>query len=137
MPGSRYNEAVGFIKQGLEDVSCTRARLRWGVKAPWDESQVFYVWFDALLNYYTALSYADSGRDLTDTFWPATYHLIGKDILKFHSIYWPALLMAAGIEPPQHLYVHGFLLQEGQKMSKSLGNVIDPRQVVDTYGACA
>ena len=136
-PRARYNEARAFIDQGLQDVSLTRAKLTWGVPVPWDDSQVFYVWFDALLNYYTALSYADSGRDLTDTFWPATYHLIGKDILKFHSIYWPALLMAAGIEPPQHLYVHGFLLQEGQKMSKSLGNVIDPIQVVDTYGADA
>jgi methionyl-tRNA synthetase len=136
-PPARYNEARAFIDQGLQDVSLTRAKLSWGVPVPWDESQVFYVWFDALLNYYTALSYADAGRDLIATFWPATYHLIGKDILKFHAIYWPALLMAAQLEPPQHLYVHGFLLQEGQKMSKSLGNVIDPIQVVDTYGADA
>jgi methionyl-tRNA synthetase len=136
-PPARYNEAKAFIDQGLQDVSLTRAKLRWGVSVPWDENQVFYVWFDALLNYYTALSYADGGNDLTQTFWPATYHLIGKDILKFHAIYWPALLMAAQIEPPQHLYVHGFLLQEGQKMSKSLGNVIDPIQVIEAYGADA
>jgi methionyl-tRNA synthetase len=136
-PHARYNEARAFIEQGLQDVSLSRAKLRWGVPVPWDERQVFYVWFDALLNYYTALSYADAGTDLTDRFWPANYHLIGKDILKFHAIYWPALLMAAQIEPPQRLFVHGFLLQEGQKMSKSLGNVIDPLQVVETYGADA
>jgi methionyl-tRNA synthetase len=136
-PRPRYNEARAFIDQGLRDVSLSRAKLSWGVPVPWDPDQVFYVWFDALLNYYTALGYADEGNDLTDRFWPATYHLIGKDILKFHAIYWPALLMAAQIEPPQHLFVHGFLLQEGQKMSKSLGNVIDPIQVVETYGADA
>jgi methionyl-tRNA synthetase len=136
-PRARYNEAKAFIDQGLQDVSLSRAKLSWGVPVPWDDKQVFYVWFDALLNYYTALSYADAGRDLTETFWPATFHLIGKDILKFHAIYWPALLMAAQVEPPQHLFVHGFLLQEGQKMSKSLGNVIDPLQVVETYGADA
>jgi methionyl-tRNA synthetase len=137
MPGSRFNEAVGFIKQGLEDVSCTRARLRWGVKAPWDESQVFYVWFDALLNYMTALSYARPGEDLTERFWPADFHLIGKDILKFHAVIWPAMLMAAGVELPRHLFIHGFLLMQGEKMSKSLGNVLDPFQVIDVFGSDA
>jgi methionyl-tRNA synthetase len=137
MPSSRYNEAVGFIKQGLEDVSCTRARLRWGVKAPWDESQVFYVWFDALLNYVTALSYARPGEDLTERYWPADFHLIGKDILKFHGVIWPAMLMAAGVELPRHLFVHGFLLMQGEKMSKSLGNVLDPFQVMDVFGTDA
>jgi methionyl-tRNA synthetase len=137
MPGSRYNEAVGFIRQGLEDVSCTRARLRWGVKAPWDESQVFYVWFDALLNYLTALSYARPGEDLTERYWPADFHLIGKDILKFHGVIWPAMLMAAGVEVPRHLFVHGFLLMQGEKMSKSLGNVLDPFQVMDVFGTDA
>jgi methionyl-tRNA synthetase len=136
-PKARYNEARAFIDQGLQDVSLSRAKLTWGVPVPWDQDQVFYVWFDALLNYYTALSYANEGTDLTPKFWPATYHLIGKDILKFHAIFWPAMLMAAQIEPPQHLYVHGFLLQEGQKMSKSLGNVIDPIQVIENYGADA
>jgi methionyl-tRNA synthetase len=104
---------------------------------PWDDSQVFYVWFDALLNYITALSYARKGVDLFDRFWPADYHLIGKDILKFHCVYWPALLMAAGYEVPRRLFVHGFLLSEGQKMSKSLGNVLDPLEVIDKFGADA
>ena len=137
MPRARYNEAVGFIRQGLEDVSCTRARLRWGVKAPWDESQVFYVWFDALLNYLTALAYARAGEDLTERYWPADFHLIGKDILKFHGVIWPAMLMAAGVELPRHLFVHGFLLMQGEKMSKSLGNVLDPFQVMDVFGTDA
>jgi methionyl-tRNA synthetase len=136
-PAVRYNEALSFIKGGLNDVSLTRARLRWGVTVPWDESQVFYVWFDALLNYYTALSYAREGEDLTDRFWPATVHLIGKDILKFHTVFWPALLMAAGIEVPRRVYVHGYLLMGEHKMSKSLGNVIDPFQVIDLYGVDA
>jgi methionyl-tRNA synthetase len=138
-PSVRYNEALSFIKSGLNDISLTRARLRWGVPVPWDESQVFYVWFDALLNYYTALSYARPGEDLTDRFWPATVHVIGKDILKFHTVFWPAILMAAGIEVPQRVFVHGFLLTktetgEDHKMSKSLGNVIDPFKVIDMYG---
>src|SRR5689334_5950280 len=136
-PQVRYNEALSFIKGGLNDVSLTRARLRWGVTVPWDESQVFYVWFDALLNYYTALTYAREGEDLTDRYWPADVHLIGKDILKFHTVYWPALLMAAGLEVPRRVYVHGYLLMGEHKMSKSLGNVIDPFQVIDLYGVDA
>jgi methionyl-tRNA synthetase len=136
-PSVRYNEALSFIKSGLNDISLTRARLRWGVPVPWDEDQVFYVWFDALLNYYTALSYARPGEDLTDRFWPATVHVIGKDILKFHTVFWPAILMAAGIEVPRRVFVHGFLLLDDQKMSKSLGNVIDPFKVIDLYGVDA
>jgi methionyl-tRNA synthetase len=137
VPRIRYNEALGFIKQGLDDVSCTRARLRWGVPAPWDERQVFYVWFDALLNYYTALSYAREGDDLTARFWPPQFHLIGKDILKFHCVIWPAMLMAAEVELPRHVFVHGYLLMQGEKMSKSLGNVLDPFQVIDVFGTDA
>ena len=138
MPRSRYNEAVGFIRQGLEDVSCTRARLRWGVKAPWDESQVFYVWFDALLNYLHARSRTRArARTSTERYWPADFHLIGKDILKFHGVIWPAMLMAAEVEVPRHLFVHGFLLMQGEKMSKSLGNVLDPFQVMDVFGTDA
>src|ERR671924_973565 len=95
IPQNRYNEALSFIKSGLRDLSLSRARLKWGVPVPWDDSQVIYVWIDALLNYYTALSYARPGEDLTDGFWPATVHLIGKDILKFHAVIWPAMLMAA------------------------------------------
>jgi methionyl-tRNA synthetase len=135
-PRIRYNEALSFIKQGLNDVSLTRAKLTWGVRVPWDESHVFYVWFDALLNYYTALSFAREGEDLTDRFWPAN-HIIGKDILKFHAVFWPALLMAAGIEVPRRIYIHGYLLLDEKKMSKSLGNVIDPFQVADVYGVDA
>jgi methionyl-tRNA synthetase len=99
---------------------------------------VFYVWFDALLNYYTALTYARPGEDLVDRFWPATYHMIGKDILKFHTVFWPALLIAAEIELPQHVFVHGFLLgSDGRKMSKSLGNVLDPFEVIEQFGTDA
>jgi methionyl-tRNA synthetase len=136
-PQSRYNEALAFIRQGLQDVSLSRSKITWGVRVPWDEAQVFYVWFDALLNYVTALTYARKGEDLTEKFWPADYQLIGKDILKFHAVYWPALLMAAGYEVPQHLYIHGFLLMQGEKMSKSLGNVLDPHIVIERFGADA
>ncbi|HEY2602824.1 MAG TPA: methionine--tRNA ligase [Thermoleophilaceae bacterium] len=132
-PQSRYNEALRFIQQGLNDVSLSRARLRWGVPVPWDESQVIYVWIDALLNYYTALSYAREGEDLTERYWPAR-HLIGKDILKFHAVIWPAMLMAAGIEVPHSIFIHGYLLMDEHKMSKSLGNVIDPFEVMDRFG---
>ena len=137
LPSIRYNEALSFVKQGLQDVSLTRSRLRWGVPVPWDESHVFYVWFDALLNYYTALSFAREGEDLTERFWPATVHVIGKDILKFHAVFWPALLMAAGLELPERIFIHGFLLMDEEKMSKSLGNVIDPFEVSDVYGVDA
>jgi methionyl-tRNA synthetase len=136
LPRMRYNEALSFIKQGLEDVSCSRARMRWGVTVPWDESQVFYVWFDALLNYVTALKYARD-EDLFERFWPADFHLIGKDILKFHAVIWPAMLMAHEVELPRHLFIHGYLLMQGEKMSKTLGNVLDPFQVIDLYGVDA
>ena len=140
-PRTRYNEALSFIRSGLRDVPLTRHKLTWGVQVPWDPEHVFYVWFDALLNYYSALSYApapagvsvaDGG--LTERLWPASYHLIGKDILRFHAVYWPALLMAAELELPEHVFVHGFLLMDGEKMSKSLGNVLDPFAVIERYG---
>jgi len=135
MPRERFNEAKAFIDSGLQDVSLSRGRLTWGVVVPWDPTHVFYVWFDALLNYYTALSFARDGEDLTDRFWPATFHVIGKDILKFHTVFWPAMLLAAGIPLPEHVFVHGFLLgADGRKMSKSLGNVLDPFEVIDRYG---
>ena len=143
MPRTRYNEALSFIRSGLRDVPLTRHKLTWGVQVPWDPEHVFYVWFDALLNYYSALSYAPApagvpvGAGLTERLWPASYHLIGKDILRFHAVYWPALLMAAGLELPEHVFVHGFLLMDGEKMSKSLGNVLDPFAVIDRYGADA
>src|SRR5690242_3843954 len=134
-PDTRRNEALSFIKSGLQDISLSRAKLTWGVAVPWDPSHVFYVWFDALLNYYTALGYARPGEDLTDRFWPATFHVIGKDILKFHTVFWPAMLLAADLPLPEHVFVHGFLLGgDGRKMSKSLGNVLDPFEVIDRYG---
>jgi methionyl-tRNA synthetase len=170
-PKTRYNEALSFIKSGLRDVPLSRHKLTWGVPVPWDPEHVFYVWFDALLNYYSALTYAAApegtgatgtgaytrahesprGETHTDdpepqgagsaegslqkTFWPADVHLIAKDILRFHAVYWPALLMAAGIELPRKLFVHGYLLMDGEKMSKSLGNVLDPFEVIDRFGA--
>jgi methionyl-tRNA synthetase len=135
MPRERFNEARAFIESGLQDVSLSRGRLTWGVEVPWDPSHVFYVWFDALLNYYTALSFARDGEDLTERFWPATFHVIGKDILKFHTVFWPAMLLAAGLPLPHHVFVHGFLLgADGRKMSKSLGNVLDPFEVMDRFG---
>ncbi|MGD0452320.1 MAG: methionine--tRNA ligase [Solirubrobacteraceae bacterium] len=145
-PRTRYNEALSFIRSGLRDVPLTRHKLTWGVQVPWDHEHVFYVWFDALLNYYSALSYAPvpagisaagepaAGGSLTELMWPASYHLIGKDILRFHAVYWPALLMAAELELPEHVFVHGFLLMDGEKMSKSLGNVLDPFAVIERYG---
>jgi methionyl-tRNA synthetase len=136
-PRTRYNEALSFIRSGLRDVPLTRHKLTWGVPVPWDPEHVFYVWFDALLNYYSALSYARAGEDLTATFWPADYHLIAKDILRFHAVYWPALLLAADLELPHRLFVHGYLLMEGEKMSKSLGNVLDPFAVIERFGSDA
>jgi methionyl-tRNA synthetase len=144
LPRTRYNESLSFIRSGLRDVPLTRHKLTWGVSVPWDEEHVFYVWFDALLNYYSALSYAPAPAgfppgtgDLTPLLWPATYHLIAKDILRFHTVFWPALLMAADIELPRHVFVHGYLLMDGEKMSKSLGNVLDPFVVIDRFGADA
>jgi methionyl-tRNA synthetase len=142
-PRTRYNESLSFIRSGLRDVPLTRHKLTWGVSVPWDPEHVFYVWFDALLNYYSALSYAPAPAgfpptgDLTERLWPASYHLIAKDILRFHTVYWPALLMAAEIELPRHVFVHGYLLMDGEKMSKSLGNVLDPFAVIARFGADA
>ncbi|HEV2062172.1 MAG TPA: methionine--tRNA ligase [Solirubrobacteraceae bacterium] len=138
-PQARANEARAFVAQGLQDVSLTRGKITWGVRVPWDHSHVFYVWFDALLNYFTALGFARPGEDLTRRYWGApTTHLIGKDILKFHTIYWPALLMAAEVELPSRVFVHGFLLgHDGRKMSKSDGNVLDPFEVIERFGTDA
>jgi methionyl-tRNA synthetase len=136
VPDFRRNEALSFIKQGLQDVSLSRPTLKWGVPVPWDTDQVIYVWFDALLNYYTALGYAIDGEDVTEVFWPP-FHILAKDILKFHAVYWPAFLMAAEIELPERMFIHGFLLMEGHKMSKSLGNVLDPDEVIAKFGADA
>jgi methionyl-tRNA synthetase len=137
LPGFRYNEARSFIAGGLRDFSISRATQTWGVPIPWDPEQVAYVWADALVNYLSALSYARPGEDLVPRFWPAVHHVLGKDILRFHCVYWPAMLLAAGYDVPQQLFVHGYLLLEDQKISKSLGNVIDPLDLIDVYGADA
>ncbi|MDX6547232.1 MAG: methionyl-tRNA synthetase, partial [Gaiellales bacterium] len=121
-PRARFNEARSLIAGGLEDVSFTRASVSWGVPVPWEPSQTIYVWVDALLNYLTAQEYG-LGRDVTATFWPTSLHLMAKDILRLHGIVWPAMLMAAGYEPPRGLFVHGYFTSDGQKMSKTLGNV--------------
>jgi methionyl-tRNA synthetase len=137
VPQHRYNEALSVIEQGLEDVSLSRPKLKWGMKLPWDPSQRMYVWFDALLNYVTALAFARDGEDLTARYWPADLQVMAKDILRFHAVIWPALLKAANMEYPRRLAIHGFLLMGEKKMSKSLGNVIDPVQVVEQFGADA
>jgi methionyl-tRNA synthetase len=137
LPRFRYNEARSFIEGGLKDFSVSRAGQPWGVPIPWDEEQVTYVWVDALINYLSALTYAREGEDLRERFWPHVHHLLGKDILRFHCVYWPALLLSAGYEVPQQLFVHGYLLLDDRKISKSLGNVIEPLDLVDVYGSDA
>jgi methionyl-tRNA synthetase len=134
LPRFRYNEARSFIEGGLDDISVSRASQRWGVPVPWDPEQVVYVWVDALINYWSALAFARPDEDLRPRLWPEVRHLLGKDILKFHCVIWPALLMAAGLEVPKQLFVHGYLLMDERKMSKSLGNVIDPLDLIDVYG---
>ena len=133
-PRSRYNEALSFIAQGLEDISISRSSITWGVPVPWDGEQVIYVWVDALINYLSALTYARPGDDLSDRYWPVVYHLLAKDILKFHAVIWPALLMSAGYSLPRGEFIHGYLLMSGEKMSKTRGNVLDPFAVMEQYG---
>ena len=137
LPRFRANEARSFIEQGLDDISVSRATQRWGVSVPWDPDQVVYVWVDALINYWSALAFAREGEDLRDLLWPEVHHLLAKDILKFHCVIWPALLMGAGISVPKQLFVHGYLLMDDRKMSKSVGNVIDPLELIDVYGVDA
>ena len=133
VPDSKRNEAIGLIRAGLRDVSISRTSIRWGVPVPWDTDHVFYVWYDALINYATAAGYG-SDPDAFASWWPVVHHLIGKDILRFHCVYWPALLMAAGLDPPVQIAVHGFLLIGGEKMSKSALNQIAPADLVPTFG---
>jgi methionyl-tRNA synthetase len=132
-PNSRRNEVISFVKAGLQDLSISRTSFRWGVPVPGDEAHVMYVWLDALANYITAVGYPDTSADLW-RFWPADVHVVGKDILRFHAIYWPAFLMAADLPPPKRVFAHGWWTNEGQKISKSLGNVIDPLALIDAYG---
>lgn len=132
-PDSRRNEMIAFVSGGLKDLSVSRTSFDWGVKVPGDDNHVMYVWVDALTNYLTGLGYPDTTGDMAK-FWPADLHLIGKDIVRFHTVYWPAFLMSADLPLPKKVFGHGFLLNRGQKESKSLGNVTDPLALVDTYG---
>jgi len=134
-PASRRNEVVSFVKGGLRDLSISRTSFSWGTKVPGDEKHVMYVWLDALVNYIAALGYPETGAGSNYAhFWPADLHMVGKDILRFHTVYWPAFLLAAGLPLPKRVFAHGWWTIEGQKMSKSLGNVIAPSQLVGTYG---
>ena len=133
-PVARRNEVRSFVAGGLRDLSVSRTSFNWGVPVPGRSDHVMYVWIDALTNYLTAVDFPDTTSDLFTTFWPADVHMVGKDILRFHAVYWPAFLMAADIEPPRRVFAHGWWTNEGQKISKSLGNVIDPFELVDYYG---
>jgi len=132
-PESRRNEVVRFVEGGLKDLSISRTSFDWGVPVPGSNAHVMYVWLDALTNYITGLGYPDD-TELWRRFWPANVHLIGKDVVRFHAVYWPAFLMSAGIELPKQVYGHGFLLSRGEKMSKSVGNVVDPIVLADRFG---
>ncbi|HEX6141244.1 MAG TPA: methionine--tRNA ligase, partial [Geminicoccaceae bacterium] len=134
LPGTRRNEVISFVRGGLQDLSVSRTSFSWGIPVPDDPKHVIYVWLDALTNYLSVLGYPDREAEDLRTFWPADVHVVGKDILRFHAVYWPAFLMAAGIEPPRRVFAHGWWTNEGQKISKSLGNVIDPLELIDTYG---
>jgi methionyl-tRNA synthetase len=134
IPESKRNEAIGLIRGGLNDVSISRTSINWGVPVPWAEGHVFYVWYDALINYATAAGYG-TDTDRFESWWPAVHHVIGKDILRFHCVYWPALCMAAGIDPPRQIAVHGFLLVGGEKMSKTALNQIAPEDLIPTFGS--
>lgn len=137
MPEGRKNEVVSFVKGGLKDLSVSRTRISWGVPVPDHDGHVMYVWIDALTNYMTAIGFPDEDSENYKKFWPANVHVVGKDILRFHAVYWPAFLMAAGLDVPKHIFAHGWWTIEGEKMSKSLGNVISPYDLVDRYGVDA
>ena len=134
-PASRRNEVLAFIERGLTDLSISRTGVSWGIPVPDAPGHVMYVWTDALVNYLTAIGFPDRDSQLFQQFWPAKLHLVGKDIIRFHCIIWPAMLMAVGLEPPQQVFAHGFFISGGQKMSKSIGNVVDPFELVRRYGA--
>jgi len=137
LPETRRNEVVSFVKSGLQDLSVSRTSLTWGVPVPDAPGHVMYVWVDALTNYITGVAYPDEKSAQFRTFWPADLHVIGKDIVRFHAVYWPAFLMSAGLEPPKRVFGHGFLFNRGEKMSKSVGNVVDPFALSDEYGVDA
>jgi methionyl-tRNA synthetase len=133
-PDVRRNEVISFVSGGLRDLSISRTSFDWGVPVPGDPAHVMYVWVDALTNYLTGVGYPDTESDLYQRFWPADLHMIGKDIIRFHTVYWPAFLMSAGIPLPRRVFAHGFLYNRGEKMSKSVGNVVDPVALADTFG---
>ena len=134
LPRERLNEVASFVKSGLQDLSVSRTTFDWGIEVPGAPGHVMYVWIDALTNYITAAGYPDVASDSFQRYWPANLHVIGKDIVRFHAVYWPAFLMSAGVEVPQRVFSHGFLLNRGEKMSKSVGNVVDPFAMADQYG---
>ncbi|MEE8370788.1 MAG: methionine--tRNA ligase [Sphingomonadales bacterium] len=134
LPKSRKNEVASFVKGELRDLSVSRTSFSWGIPVPGAEGHIMYVWIDALANYLTAAGYPDLDSANYQKFWPADVHVVGKDILRFHAVYWPAFLMAAGLEPPKRVFAHGWWTNEGQKISKSLGNVIDPFQLIEEFG---
>ena len=135
LPRERFNEVMSFVKGGLKDLSISRTTFDWGVRVPGNLRHVMYVWVDALTNYITAVGYPDVNSEMFRRYWPADLHVIGKDIVRFHAVYWPAFLLSAGVAVPKRIYSHGFLFNRGEKMSKSVGNVIDPFDLVKAYGA--
>ena len=134
LPQSRRNEVISFVKSGLKDLSVSRKSFSWGIKVPGNKEHVIYVWLDALTNYISALDYPNEDSKMFKKFWPADLHIIGKDILRFHAVYWPAFLLSAGIKPPKKIYGHGWILSGEEKMSKSKGNILDPIQIIKDYG---
>ena len=134
LPRERLNEVASFVKGGLQDLSVSRTTFDWGIEVPGAPSHVMYVWLDALTNYITAAGYPDVESAEFQRYWPANLHVTGKDIVRFHAVYWPAFLMSAGVEVPQRVFSHGFLLNRGEKMSKSVGNVVDPFAMAAQYG---
>ena len=134
LPISRRNEVINFVKSGLKDLSVSRTSFTWGIRTPNNSKHIIYVWLDALTNYLSALNYPDTKDSLYRDFWPASLHVIGKDILRFHAIYWPAFLLAANIDPPKRVFSHGWILSGDEKMSKSKGNILNPLEIINIYG---
>ena len=134
LPKERFNEVASFVRGGLQDLSISRTTFDWGIRVPGADKHIMYVWVDALTNYITGVGFPDTDSDKFKRYWPAALHVIGKDIVRFHAVYWPAFLMSAGIEVPRHIFSHGFLFNRGEKMSKSVGNVVDPFSMADAYG---
>ena len=133
-PSSRRNEILRFVEGGLRDLSISRTTFDWGIQVPGSDDHIMYVWVDALTNYLTGVGFPNEGAELYQKFWPAAVHVIGKDIIRFHAVYWPAFLMSAGVPLPNRVFAHGFLFNQGEKMSKSVGNVVSPQEMIEAYG---